>query len=98
MTEPHPDQQQLYAELHATMIKPLLAIACNPHEEPARRHTALHIAHQASPDVTLRALTGLATSAIEALSLRDGQTPHFFLEKWARSSEAEINSGESMEQ
>lgn len=96
MTNPHPDQQQLHNELTATMIRPLIAIACNPTEEPTRRHLALQIAHQASPDACLAALTGLATSAIDALS-RDRQQPsHFFLENWTRSSEHQNQPQTSM--
>lgn len=96
MTQPHPDQQQLHNELTALMIRPLIAIACNPTEEPGRRHLALQIAHTASPQACLTALTGLATSAVEALS-RDRQKPsHFFLEKWCRSSDGEKHLKESM--
>lgn len=86
MTAPHPDQQQLWLELHGTMIKPLLTIAANPHEEPAKRTLALQIAHEASPNVTIKALAALAASLGEALSHETGQPPTFFLEKWARSS------------
>lgn len=86
MTQPTPDQQQLWTELHATMIKPLLAIACDPHEEPARRHLALQIAHEASPTVTLKALAGLATSTIDTLSRDRHQPPSYFLKKWIASS------------
>lgn len=87
MTAPHPDQQQLWNHLTATMLEPLIAIACNPHEEPARRHTALQLAHQTSPDVCIRALTGLATSAIDTLSRHQHQPPSYFLDKWMRRSE-----------
>lgn len=84
MTAPHPDQQQLWTELTATMIRPLIAIACNPDEEPARQQAALHIAHETSPDVCMQALVGLAQSAISALSASKGASITQMLGEWAQ--------------